>query len=203
MTREEHLKICKTCKSQVKDLKKGIICGITGTYADFDDTCSFYQEDSERKEIEESTIVENTGVQKQITYTKAPLGKRFANHLIDTLFLYIMVFIIGVLYGTVMVMNDPAFFDEIGEGNIVLQYVLGFIAIFIYYSIFEGLTGRSPAKYITKTKVVDLNGEKPDFATIFIRTLCRAIPFDAFSFLFSQDSGGWHDRLSKTSVVDC
>jgi len=198
MTREEHLKYCKTCKNQVKDRHKGIICGITGTYADFDDICSFYKEDAERKEIEESTVV-----QKQITYSKASLGKRFANHIIDTLFLYIMIFIVGVIYGVVMVMNDPTFFDEVGEGNIALQYLLAFIALIIYYTIFEGLTGRSPAKLITKTKVINDKGEKPDVATIIIRSLCRIIPFDALSFLFSQDSGGWHDRLSKTSVVNC
>ena len=198
MIREEHLKYCKTCKNQVKDRDKGIICGITGTYADFDDTCSFYKEDAERREIEESTVV-----QEQITYSKASLGKRFANHIIDTIFLYIIFFIVGVLYGTVKVMNDPTFFDEVGEGNIVLQYLLAFIALIIYYSIFEALTGRSPAKHITKTKVIDQNGEKPDLATIIVRSLCRVIPFDALSFLFSEYGGGWHDRLSKTIVVDC
>ena len=198
MTREEHLKYCKTCKNQVKDRHKGIICGITGTYADFDDTCSFYKEDAERKEIEESTVV-----QEQIIYSSASLGKRFANHIIDTLIQSIILFIVGVIYGVVKVMNDPTFFDEVGEGNIALQYLLAFLALIIYYTIFEALTGRSPAKLITKTKVIDQNGEKPDLATIIVRSLCRVIPFDALSFLFSEKSGGWHDRLSKTSVVNC
>jgi uncharacterized RDD family membrane protein YckC len=202
MTREEHLKYCKICKNQVKDQNKGIICGITGTYADFEDSCAFFKEDAERKETAMNEVFESNVEQNQAVYTKTSLGKRFANHVIDTIFFYVMAFIMGVLYGLVMLMNDPDFLATVEEDNLLAQYVIAFIGYFIYYFTFEALTGRSLAKLITKTKVIDQNGEKPDYATIAIRTLCRMIPFDALSFLFYQDSG-WHDRLSKTSVVDC
>ena len=197
MNREEQLKLCKICKNQVKDWNKGIICGVTGTYADFEDTCAFFKEDAEQKEIVETTAVKN-----EIIHNSASMGKRFANHLLDTLFFYMIVFMLGLFVGIVIVFagsDSPGIFDE---ENVFIQYLLGFVLGVIYYSLFETLTGRTPAKYITKTKVINQEGEKPDFYTIFIRSLCRFIPFDALSFLLSEDSG-WHDRLSKTRVVNC
>ena len=67
--------------------------------------------------------------------------------------------------------------------------------------ILEGLTQRTIGKLITRTKVVMENGEKPSSEAIIIRSLCRMIPFDAFSFL-GDPSRGWHDTISKTYVVD-
>jgi uncharacterized RDD family membrane protein YckC len=54
-------------------------------------------------------------------------------------------------------------------------------------------------KFITKTKVVKLNGEKPESSDIISRTFCRLIPFDRVSFLFMKN--GIHDFLSKTKVI--
>jgi hypothetical protein len=52
---------------------------------------------------------------------------------------------------------------------------------------------------ITKTKVTNTdNDKKPSFAKIFIRTLCRLIPIDFLSYLFS--SNGIHDKVSKTEL---
>jgi hypothetical protein len=48
--------------------------------------------------------------------------------------------------------------------------------------------------------VVDENGNKPEYQTIMIRSLCRLIPFDALSFL-GATSRGWHDSISRTYVV--
>ncbi|HEY6914196.1 MAG TPA: RDD family protein, partial [Paludibacter sp.] len=60
--------------------------------------------------------------------------------------------------------------------------------------------GRSLGKIITKTKVITVDGDKPDFKTFLIRALCRFIPLESFSFLGSTDSG-WHDSISRTRVV--
>jgi len=87
------------------------------------------------------------------------------------------------------------------EDNVLLNYAMAYTVITIYYVIFEYSTGRSVAKFITKTKVVNMQGEQPGFKTIFIRTLCRFIPFEAFSFL-GESKTGWHDTLSKTRVIN-
>lgn len=43
MTREERVKICETCKHCQKDIERGILCGLTNEYADFDDKCHLYE----------------------------------------------------------------------------------------------------------------------------------------------------------------
>lgn len=91
----------------------------------------------------------------------------------------------------------------------ILYFVIGInelissIAISIlYYVIFESIWSKTPAKFITKTKVITEYGEKPNLKTIFVRTLIRNVPFEAFSFLGSQHPRGWHDRWSKTIVIN-
>ena len=50
MTRAERVKICETCKHYQKDIERGILCGLTNEYADFDDKCHLY-EPSEKQQI--------------------------------------------------------------------------------------------------------------------------------------------------------
>ena len=70
-----------------------------------------------------------------------------------------------------------------------------------YWILSEYFFGKTPAKFLTKTKVVTKFGTKPSFWTIVGRTLCRLIPFEAFSFLGSRPVG-WHDSISGTLVVN-
>jgi uncharacterized RDD family membrane protein YckC len=81
------------------------------------------------------------------------------------------------------------------------ETVLGLLIFFLYWIIFEGFFQRTPAKFITKTKVVMRDGSKPSFSIILKRTLCRFIPFEAFTFLNGTYPIGWHDNLSQTLVV--
>lgn len=50
MTREERVKTCETCKHCQKDIERGILCGLTNEYADFDDKCHLY-EPSEQQQV--------------------------------------------------------------------------------------------------------------------------------------------------------
>ena len=196
MKREEQLKFCKICKEQKFDLKQGIICGITNLPANFEESCDSFNEDLELKTQNESKLVEN-----EILNKTASQGKRFANYLLDLIFFLIFSYIFGFILGIVLLIVSPESLSIFEGENKPLEYLLGFIAGMIYYSTLEGLTGRTLAKFITKTKVITEHGEKPDFGTIIIRTLCRFVPFEAFSFLGSE-STGWHDRWSKTIVVE-
>jgi uncharacterized RDD family membrane protein YckC len=54
-------------------------------------------------------------------------------------------------------------------------------------------------KIITQSVVVNEQGMKASVWSVLKRTLCRLIPFDALSFLFSDR--GWHDQLSGTYVI--
>ena len=58
---------------------------------------------------------------------------------------------------------------------------------------------KTVGKLVTNTRVVDLNGDKPDEGKIIARTFCRFIPFYRISFVFTKN--GIQDYLSKTTVV--
>ncbi len=68
-----------------------------------------------------------------------------------------------------------------------------------YYLICELAFSKTIGKMITRTRVVDTEGEKPKPATVIIRSLCRNLPLDNVSFLLFAK--GWHDQLSNTTVV--
>ena len=134
----------------------------------------------------------------------ASKGKRFVNFLLDTMifipiFSLVWLFLLEILLYIVSPELYTNFIDFFKKGNLQ-KSLLQAASWIVYYSFFEGLVGRTLAKYITKTKVVNEKGEKPDFKTILIRSLCRLFPFEQFSFLGS-DRTGWHDEWSKTIVI--
>ncbi|WP_430909451.1 RDD family protein [Maribacter sp. 2-571] len=195
MTREAQLRFCKVCTNGKKDFNRGIVCGLTDRLADFENTCDTFQEDEELQQK----------VALQHSYTNAILAasanKRLANYLIDQVFLVGCGMLIGVMLGLVLVYFYPEHLYLLDEENRLVEYVLGVIIAMLYYSFFEGFTGRSLGKFFTKTKVVTEDGDRPDFKTVFIRSLCRHIPFNAFSFLGGEGIG-WHDKFSGTRVVE-
>lgn len=67
-----------------------------------------------------------------------------------------------------------------------------------FYAFSEFFLEGSPAKFLTETKVTNNKGDSVTGKTSLIRTLFRFVPFEAFSFLSNQ---GWHDKWSKTAVV--
>ena len=198
MTRVEHLKFCSICIHQKDDMRKGIICRLTGQIADFEDQCSSFTEDTEI--INQFKLKE---IEDQVIDKMASQGKRFLNYLLDIFFILIIFSVFSFIIGIVLALVDPSIVSNLGEDNTMLllfRYLLNFILTMIYYIIFE-TTGRSIAKYITKTRVVTEIGEKPTFNMILVRSLCRFIPFEPFSFLFN-DGDGWHDTISKTKVIN-
>lgn len=73
----------------------------------------------------------------------------------------------------------------------------------IYYFGFESITQRTPAKYITKTKVVSVDNTMPTIRQIIGRTLSRFVPIEPLSGLLNtyRDDVWWHDKWSGTLVV--
>lgn len=120
-------------------------------------------------------------------------GQRFANHIIDVIVFYILIFIYGGVLGVM------GAFDAYGELSIGWTVSI-YLVILFYYIFMEATFGKTIGKMITGTKVVNEDGTKPELMTIIGRTLCRLIPFDAFSFLGST-AVGWHDSISRTRVI--
>ncbi len=195
MTREERLRFCKTCTNQSFDVQYGIICGITGQPADFEETCENYSESpilkAEMEKKDKDALIREKTVGK---------SRRFANFIIDALALYLFSLTAGMVLGVFL-----AFFWF--EGLMMLEtapwwvsQLISFVFGMIYYILFETITGRTPGKYITGTRVICEDGSKPEFNTILLRSLIRFIPLEPFSFLGSQPTG-WHDNWTKTLVV--
>ena len=128
----------------------------------------------------------------------ATKGKRFGNFVMDLIFRYVLLFIIGIIAAII----DPEGVAAWAENVTKLEDIMyGLVVLVVYFIVTESLFQRTVGKLITGTKVVMADGSKPGFGTIVLRTLCRLIPFEMFSFV-GEDSYGWHDSLSKTYVVD-
>lgn len=119
-------------------------------------------------------------------------SRRFLNLILD----YVGCFVFALLVGVILGVSGWAF---LVEGMNV--YVLNFVIWMLYYGIFESIWAKSPAKFITRTRVITEDGMKPPLKTILIRTLGRFVPFEALSFLTPGRPRGWHDKWSKTIVI--
>lgn len=118
-------------------------------------------------------------------------GTRALNFLIDTLLFFLLSLMAWkgwnfyVLYWEYPPFNFGWFFFGTG---------------FLYYFLFESLFAKTPAKWITACKLVDLHGNKPRLFAVLIRTLSRLILIDLFFLPFLGKT--LHDYLSKTSLIE-
>ena len=141
---------------------------------------------SEFEKIKEKATIEKKQKQK-VDSNVVNSGIRFLNFIID----FIIWLIIAAIFTFPLSAND---------GNqMLLGYVIMFTTFIGYYAIMEIKFQKTIGKFVTKTRVVKMNGEKPENSDIISRTFCRLIPFDRVSFLFTKN--GIHDFLSKTKVV--
>lgn len=135
----------------------------------------------------------------------ASKSKRLANYFIDrivfTLLLVVITFVVAIIAELLGSESVLEVLYDLENMNRLIDKLVSSVIFIIFYSILESISQRTIGKLITQTKVVLENGEKPPLETIIIRSLCRIIPFEPFSFL-GNIPRGWHDTLSKTYVVD-
>jgi uncharacterized RDD family membrane protein YckC len=117
---------------------------------------------------------------------------RFVNFVIDIMVIIILYSLIVPVVETLLPLVSRTELSIYRIGSLVF-----FVAL--YYIPFEYKSQKTLGKIITKTKVVTLEGNKPELIDIICRTFCRLIPFDRFSFLYSRN--GFHDAISKTKVI--
>lgn len=138
---------------------------------------------------------------RQFTITddmQASKGTRLAHLFIDY-FGFFAILVVLMFAGAFITaaLGYPDFMIWLTSESITINLV-SVVLYLLYYFIWEATTARTLGKLITGTIIVDENGEKPTAYTAFIRTICRLIPFEYFSFLGER---GWHDSISKTYVV--
>jgi len=143
------------------------------------------------EEIKEKAITEKDDKQKTNSNTVGS-GIRFSIFFIDSIAWIILVSIVFFIIGS--------FVQSFNDGALtLLSYVLIFTTFIAYYAIMEIKFQKTIGKFITNTKVVKMDGSKPQNSDIMMRTFCRLIPFDRVSYLFAKN--GIHDFLSKTTVI--
>lgn len=115
----------------------------------------------------------------------ATTGTRFVNYLVDMGIIVIGLFAIFSGIGGVLSEDDAR--------------AVALILAIIYYLFFEWLlSGRTPGKLLTDTRIVNDKGEQPSFGQVVARTFCRFIPFEPVSTFFGRP---WHDRITGTYVI--
>ncbi|MCW3160078.1 RDD family protein [Chryseobacterium oryctis] len=134
---------------------------------------------------------------------KASLGTRFANSLLDGIFIQVIYYgsllVFGIIYAIIF---GEAIDSEAIEEDTAINLAFTFLYItfhLCYYILMEYYLGKTIAKYITGTKVISIDGNNPTIGQIVGRTFSRLVPFDALSFL---GENGWHDSWSDTRVIN-
>lgn len=110
-------------------------------------------------------------------------GIRFVHFLIDGFIIQAFIYAINIIPSV-----------EVAQFFSILLYPL-------YYIFFEYHYQFTPGKLVSNTIVVNENGERPELRIITLRTFARYVPFEPFSCL-GDNSWGWHDRWTKTYVID-
>ena len=72
------------------------------------------------------------------------------------------------------------------------------VKLFLMLLKFEYFFQKTPGKFLTKTKVIDAYGNRPEIGPLILRSIIRMVPFEALSCLSDR---GWHDTWSETFVV--
>lgn len=120
-----------------------------------------------------------------VGYKPVHFKKRLINHVVDYVCTYVLIIIISIFITTYGLVSN----------------LLVIFSTIVFYFIFESLWQKTPGKWITKTKVVSLDGSTPTQKQILIRSLSRFVPFEVLSFLNNKNPFGWHDKWAKTTVV--
>ncbi len=124
---------------------------------------------------------------------RASTGQRLGAVFLDLIFFYIFSFLLGTLLGL------AGMAQAIESINV---YLFGIILMLLYYVPQEATSGRTLGKRIVGTCAISMDGGRIAPLQGVGRTLCRLIPFDAFSFFGGNGRPwGWHDKLSNTQVV--
>ena len=142
-------------------------------------------------------------IEQDILLEPASVGVRFANLLIDTLFYYAVMLLLAVALGFLYEATgndiETSFLSREDIGAISLQYLLSFITYLGVFTLMEGSAkGKTLGKLITGTRALTIDGGNITWKIAFMRSLCRIVPFEAFS---AFGGNPWHDRWTDTIVV--
>ena len=113
-----------------------------------------------------------------------------------------MVFI--VIFEIVRTLLSGQSLQEVDSPTSNHWVFLQIISLFLYCFLFELFFKRTIGKIVLKFKIVgveeSLNIRR--FIQVLKRTVSRFIPLEPFSIFLDENWEMWHDKFSKTRVVD-
>ena len=138
----------------------------------------------------------------EYTLHQASTGVRFSNYLIDRVSFY-LIWRFGLIKFTVTVIYMLKVPLDSRWAVFLVSYILAATTFVLYVGAFESLTGgKTLGKFITGTRAINDDGTRVTPATAMLRSLSRLVPFEAFSALGGSPPYPWHDRWTKTCVID-
>lgn len=134
-------------------------------------------------------------------WERATARRRLLNYLIDT----VAVMGLGFPAGLIIVVASKLLGSDLDPEstlNQVPDFLWGLGLTLLYYGVCEGVWGRTMGKLLTGTAVLRQDGRPLGIPLALLRTVCRFIPFEAFTFLQGERPNGLHDRWAKSAVVE-
>ncbi|MCE3226121.1 MAG: hypothetical protein K0S32_672 [Bacteroidetes bacterium] len=150
-----------------------------------------------------STQKDSNGIRKKVPYKAyrnvvvVGHGRRFAHFFVDLMAYQVIYQFLLFVYALIANTASMNSFDAILGQFVISQFF--FFSFPVYYILFEHFLQRTPGKFLTGCRVIDVYGNKPEIGTNILRNIIRLVPFEFFSCAFSDR--GWHDRWSDTYVV--
>lgn len=146
---------------------------------------------------------------QQFNIYPASTEKRITNYLVDTIFLGLIAnFVTSNAADAFLDLVFPNWVDWVNSDPnsarfkfFLLSYFIITIPHYLLYFTFceKTFKGRTLGKLVSGTRAIRLDGKEVTWKDVFIRALSRLVPFEALSG-FSYKP--WHDRWSKTTVID-
>lgn len=119
------------------------------------------------------------------------IGTRVLNFLVDTTIIFILAYIAFKIWMFYVYYYNFRYFA-------IYEFMA--VILFVYYTIFESINGRSLGKMLTVSRVVSKEGKRAGFLRILIRSLVRLTVIDCFFIPFLKKP--LHDYVSNTVVID-
>ena len=137
-------------------------------------------------------LTEKETEKKEFDSSKVSSWIRLIHFIVDIIGFFVTALVLSLIVDLFISSPSEAHIELVGS-------ILFLISFIVYYVFMEYTFQKTIGKFLTKTIVVMQDGSKPLLSDILVRTLCRLIPLDQFSYLFTKN--GFHDRLSRTTVV--
>ena len=98
------------------------------------------------------------------------------------------------------VIEGPSAWQPASRWQRFANLIVDTVGYVVDYFGFEAFFGWTPAKLLTRTRVVNTDGSQLTWLRTIARTLLRFVPFEMVTFL-GHFSAGLHDQASGTRVV--